>query len=130
MGCRQGDFTLGAYRKSVAGKGLDIETAAAREVGEALSGGLVAVVVVAKCEGEVAGEVFLTSISKSVAERHAVHAAVCRVAGAVDGHGNDLKVVSGIDEYLACVGVVLGTLVYNVRRHIDDDNNVLSIDNT
>ena len=82
---------------------MDIGIVASGEVGEALGGGLVTIVVVAESEGEIAREVFLTGILEGVAERYLVHAAVFLVHSAVDGHRDQLEVVGRIDEELGSV---------------------------
>ena len=109
-------------------EGVDIGIVASGEVGEALSGRLVTIVVVAESEGEIAREVFLTGILEGVAERHLVHAAVFLVHSAVDGHRDQLEVVGRIDEELGCVEIVDHVAVGRSGRQIAFDNHIVGVE--
>ena len=114
---RHGYFTLCTHRQCNATEGLDIQAAASGEVGEALVGGLVAVVVIAKGEGKVAGEVLLTSILQGVAQRHIEHATAVGVADAVDSHRDNLQVIGGIDKHFGGVDIVPWTCIDRSVTH-------------
>lgn len=89
-----------------------------------------AIIVIAQGELEVGGEIFLTCIFDSVADRHGKHAAVVGVDSGVESHGNNLQVISRIEEYLCSVAVVSGIEVDDRCIGSDDHDDILRVDNT